>query len=64
MERVRDPEDGRCSILSVTPRGRALLRGLRARKTAYLAQRLSDLDPEDVAALERAAEVLEHMLDD
>jgi DNA-binding MarR family transcriptional regulator len=64
VERVRDPEDGRCSILSISPQGQALLRRLRARKTAYLAQRLSDLDPEDVAALERAAEVLERMLDD
>jgi DNA-binding MarR family transcriptional regulator len=64
VERVRDPEDGRSSILSITREGRALLRALRARKTAYLAQRLSDLDPGDVAALERAAEVLERMLDD
>ena len=64
VERVRDPEDGRCSILSVTGDGRALLRRLRARKTAYLAQRLGELDPGDVAALERAADVIEAMLDE
>ncbi len=64
VERVRDPEDRRCSILSITPDGRALLRRLRARKTAYLAQRLGELDPADVAALERAAEVIEALLDE
>ena len=64
VERARDPEDGRASILSISGEGRALLRRLRARKTAYLAQHLRDLPPEDVAALERAADVLERMLED
>ena len=64
LERVRDPDDRRCSILSITGEGRALLRRLRARKTAYLAQRLSRLDPDDVAALERAADVIEALLDE
>src|SRR3954451_2755614 len=59
VERVKDPEDGRGSILSVTPAGRAHLRRLRARKTAYLATRLDKLDPEDRRTLERAAELLE-----
>ena len=63
LDRVRDPEDGRSSILSASAEGRALLRRLRARKTAYLAQQLRDLDPDDVAALERAAGVLERMLE-
>jgi DNA-binding MarR family transcriptional regulator len=63
VERVRDPEDGRSSILSVSGEGRTLLRRLRARKTAYLAQRFRDLPPDDLAALERAAEVLERMLE-
>ena len=63
LERVRDPEDGRASILSVTPEGRQLLRRLRARKTAYLAKRLDGLGPEDRLTLERAAELLEGMLE-
>jgi DNA-binding MarR family transcriptional regulator len=63
VARVRDPEDGRSSILSITSDGRALLRGLRERKTAYLARQLRDLDPADRAALERAADVLERMLE-
>ena len=64
LERVRDPDDGRCSILSITGEGRALLRRLRARKTAYLARRLHELDSADLAALERAADVIEAMLDE
>jgi DNA-binding MarR family transcriptional regulator len=63
IDRVRDPDDGRSSIVSATAAGRALLRRLRARKTAYLAQRLAELDPGEVATLERAAEVLERMLE-
>jgi DNA-binding MarR family transcriptional regulator len=63
LDRVADPEDGRSSILSASAEGRALLRRLRARKTAYLAQQLRDLDPGDLAALERAAGVLERMLE-
>ena len=64
LDRVRDPEDGRSSILSASAEGRALLRRLRARKTAYLAQQLRDLDAGDLAALERAADVLERILEE
>lgn len=63
LARVRDPEDGRSSILSVTSDGRALLRRLRERKTAFLARRLRELPAEDRRALERAAELLEGMLE-
>ena len=61
LTRVRDPQDGRSSIMSVTPEGRELIRRLRARKTAYLAKRMADLPPEDLRTLERAAELLEEM---
>jgi DNA-binding MarR family transcriptional regulator len=63
VERVRDPEDGRASILTVTGEGRALLRRLRERKTAYLAKRLADMDAEDRRTLEHAAGLLEGMLE-
>jgi DNA-binding MarR family transcriptional regulator len=62
-ERTADPDDRRGALVSVTPRGRSLLRRLRERKTAYLARRLHELDAEETAALERAAEVLEHLLE-
>lgn len=64
VERTRDPEDGRCSILTASSEGRALLKKMRARKNAYLAHQLADLPAEDVAALERAADVLEKILDE
>jgi len=63
VERIRDPEDGRASILTATPEARTLLKNLRARKTAYLAKRLGVMDAEDRRTLERAAELLEGMLE-
>jgi DNA-binding MarR family transcriptional regulator len=63
VERVDHPADGRSSILSITAEGRALLKRLRQRKTAYLAKRLSSMDAEDRRTLERAAELLEGMLE-
>jgi DNA-binding MarR family transcriptional regulator len=63
IERTRDPLDGRCSILTATAAGTEMLREIRARKTAYFARRLDELDDEDVAALERAVEALERMLE-
>ncbi len=61
--RAPDPSDGRGSLLRISPRGRDLLKRLRKRKNAYLSRRLRELDSDDVEALERAAEVLERMLE-
>lgn len=63
VDRAGDPTDGRVSLVSITPRGSALLHEMRMRKNAYLARRLRELPPDDVAALERAAEVLEALLE-
>ncbi len=63
LERTADPTDRRSSLVTMTPEGHALLRRLRKRKNAYLARRLRELDPADVEALERAADVLERMLE-
>ena len=63
ITRAPDPADGRASLLNISPAGRALLRSLRKRKNAYLSRRLRALDDADVEALERAAEVLERMLE-
>lgn len=62
VERIPDPADGRSAIVSVSSEGRALLRRLRRRKTAYLATRIRDLPPQDLSALARATEVLEAIL--
>jgi DNA-binding MarR family transcriptional regulator len=64
VDRAADPGDGRVSLVSASRDGRALLRRLRTRKNAYLARRLRDMPAEDLAALERAADVLERMLED
>jgi DNA-binding MarR family transcriptional regulator len=63
VERAPDPEDGRSALVSITAEGRERLRRLRGRKNAYLARRMRDLPDDDVAALARAAEILERMLD-
>ena len=63
VERTADPLDRRSSLVGITPEGRRLLTRLRKRKNAYLAKRLRELDAEDVATLERAADVLERLLE-
>ncbi len=63
VERAGDPVDRRSFLVGITPKGRALLSRLRKRKNAYLARRLRELDAADVAALERAADVLERLLE-
>jgi DNA-binding MarR family transcriptional regulator len=63
VERAPDPEDGRSALVSITPAGRDRLRRLRGRKNAYLARRMRALPSEDVETLERAAEILEGMLE-
>ncbi len=63
VERATDPADGRSFTVAATPQGNALLRKLRTRKNAYLARRLRNLDDADLATLERAAEILERLLE-
>ena len=64
VDRAQDPSDGRSALVSITPAGRERLRRLRGRKNAYLARRLRSLPDEDLETLERAAEVLERLLED
>jgi DNA-binding MarR family transcriptional regulator len=64
VDRTPDPDDGRSSLVSVNGAGRERLRRLRGRKNAYLARRMRDMPAADIAALERAAEILEQMLED
>ena len=60
--RAVDPQDRRCSLVSVSDDGRALLGAMRERKDAFLARRIDALEPADREALDRAAEILERML--
>jgi DNA-binding MarR family transcriptional regulator len=63
VDRAPDPDDRRSALVSVSAAGRERLRRLRGRKNAYLARRMRELPAEDVAALERAAAILEELLE-
>jgi DNA-binding MarR family transcriptional regulator len=64
VSREPDPDDGRSYRVSVTPRGAALLGSAACRKNAYLARGLGGLDGEELATLDRAAALLERLLDE
>lgn len=64
LQRTRDPHDGRSSLVAITPEGHELLQRIRTRKNAYLARRLDGVSAEDRAALQRAAEILERLLEE
>lgn len=64
VERTADPSDGRSALVSVNGAGRERLRRLRGRKNAYLARRMRDLPPDDLETLERAARILEGILEE
>ncbi len=51
--------DGRQVIASVTPAGRELLESDRRRRDEWLAERLVELEPDEIAVLERAAVILD-----
>jgi DNA-binding MarR family transcriptional regulator len=64
VDRAPDPGDGRSCLVSVNAAGRERLRRLRSRKNAYLARRMRGLPDRDIETLERAAEILEALLED
>lgn len=61
VERSTDPVDRRVTWVRITPAGRSLMRTVRRRSDRFLARRLRRLDPDDLAALERAAEILDRV---
>jgi DNA-binding MarR family transcriptional regulator len=63
VTRAADPVDRRSALITVTPVGRALLDAGRTRKDAFLSERLDALAADDRATLERAATLLEGMLE-
>jgi DNA-binding MarR family transcriptional regulator len=56
--RTPHPSDGRQVILALSPAGRELLEGYRRSRDQWLAQRLSELSPEERDTVARAAEIL------
>lgn len=64
VQRRRDPNDRRVTHVQITAAGRRLLEESRSRTTAYLERRLQSLTARERATLERAAAILERVLDD
>jgi DNA-binding MarR family transcriptional regulator len=62
--RASDPSDLRSSLISITREGRVLMRTVRTRKDVYLAQRLNRLSAEERETLDRAADLLERLLEE
>lgn len=62
--REPDPTDRRAQVIHPTPRGRATLRRGRRRRVAELVALLAPLDGGRLAALERAAALIETVLDE
>lgn len=58
VDRSRDPNDSRATVVDITDAGRDALRQWRSRFRATLAPRFSDLDEEDWRVLARAARIL------
>ncbi len=62
--RVPSEEDRRVAFVEPTPAGRALVDTIRRRRDAYLAGRLRTFTPEERELLERAAVLLERLIED
>jgi DNA-binding MarR family transcriptional regulator len=64
VDRAPDPYDGRSCLVALSPGGRELLARVRTRKNAYLSRRLRGLSAEERATLDRAAAILERVLEE
>lgn len=63
VQRNPDAADRRVARVEVTTKGRRLLDQSRSRKTAYLERTLAALDTDERETLERAATILERLLE-
>ena len=64
VDRTSDPDDRRSCLVGLAPEGRRRLERVRTRKDAYLARRLRNLDADERATLDRAAAILERVLEE
>jgi DNA-binding MarR family transcriptional regulator len=62
--RTRSPQDARRIRLALTPKGVGVLRSVRRRRTAWLAERLDSLAPAEQRALAEAIEPLTRLLEE
>jgi DNA-binding MarR family transcriptional regulator len=63
VTRTVDPDDRRVAHVATTLQGDDFLEASRHRKDAFLAARLRALSADDRAVLERAAELLERLVE-
>ena len=63
VTRVPDPRDRRRQVLALTEEAERVLRSVRSRRTAWLAERLERLEPDELAAIEAALEPLSRLLE-
>ena len=64
VTRARDPHDRRVARVGLTRRGQRFVEQSRTRKDAYLAARLRSLTPVELTTLDRAASILERVMED
>ena len=62
--RKRSPDDARRIRPALTPKGARVLRSIRRRRTAWLAERLEGLSEAELAAVDRAIEPLLRLVED
>ncbi len=62
VERIADPTDGRICRVVTTSSGEDLLTRSRARKNAWLADRLGRVTDDDLVTLDRAARIIDDLL--
>jgi DNA-binding MarR family transcriptional regulator len=64
VTKTQNPTDKRRQGLSLTAEGDRVLRSVKSRRTAWLAARLEQLAPEELAALDAAVEPLMRLLEE
>jgi DNA-binding MarR family transcriptional regulator len=64
VTRERDPHDRRVTRVRLTSRGQRFIERSRTRRDAYLASHLRSLTPAELATLDRAARILERVMED
>jgi DNA-binding MarR family transcriptional regulator len=62
VQRAPVEGDQRRVGLTLTPAGHRVLRSVKSKRTAWLASRLRDLDPDELEAIDAAIDPLTHLL--